>query len=252
MSRPTISCIVPVFNGERYLSETLDSIFSQAYPGLEVIVVNDGSTDGSARLLKSYQDRLIYLEQADKGPAAARNFGMSQSRGDFVAFLDQDDLWEPGKLARQMARFEARPKLDVCIAHAQLFWVAELRPEAMRLRGQSRAHVVPGYTSGTLLTRRTFFDTIGAFNASLWFGDATEWFLRVIDKKAVIELLPDVLLYHRMHRANLTRRRISDSREEFLGIVKRSLDHRRQRPAGLASLELPKSPMPWDERKRLR
>jgi len=248
MSRPTISCIVPVFNGERYLSETLDSIFAQTYPWLEVIVVNDGSTDGSARLLKSYKDRVIYLEQADKGPAAARNLGVTRSRGEFVAFLDQDDLWDPEKLTRQMARFEARAELDLCIAHVQLFWVPELRVEAIRLRDQWRAHVVPGYTTGTLLTRRTFFDAVGPFDTSLWFGDATEWFLRAIEKKAVIELLPDVLLYHRMHRANLTRRRLSNSREEFLGIVKRSLDQRRQRSEGPVSLELPKSRVSCDGR----
>ena len=242
MVGPSISCIVPVFNGERYLSEALDSIYAQSYQPLEVIVVNDGSTDSTARVLSGYKHRLLYLEQADKGPAASRNLGVSASRGEFVAFLDQDDLWHPEKLARQIARFEARPELDLCIAHVQMFWVPELQGEAARLANQPRGDVVAGYTTGTLLTRRIFFEAGGGFDTTLWFGDATDWFLRLADAKAVMELLPDVLLYHRMHRANLTRRRSAASIDEFLGIVKRSLDQRRPNGGRPASLELPTPP----------
>ena len=244
MSPPIISCIVPVFNGERYLSEALDSIFSQTYRPLEVVVVNDGSTDGSAQVLTSYKNRLMYLEQADKGPAAARNLGARAAQGEYLAFLDQDDLWHPEKLTRQMARFEARPELHLCIAHVQMFWISELQGEAARLGTQPRARVVPGYTTGTLLVRRTFFDDVGGFDTSLWFGDATEWFLHAADRRAVMELLPEVLLYHRMHGTNLTRRRISASRDEFLGIVKRSLDQRRQSRIGIVSLDFPISSRP--------
>jgi glycosyltransferase involved in cell wall biosynthesis len=239
MLRPSISCIVPVYNGERYITEALDSIFAQNYEPLEVVVVNDGSSDGSARVLAEYQNRLVCLDQGNKGPAACRNLGVSASRGEFVAFLDQDDLWHPEKLVRQIARFDARPELDLCIAHAQMFWVPELEDEAVRLRGQARVKAVPGYTTGTLLTRRTFFDAVGDFDASLWFGDATDWFLRAADEGAVMELLPDILLYHRMHATNLTRRRLSASTDEFLRIVKRSLDHRREGAA------VPKSSDAW-------
>jgi glycosyltransferase involved in cell wall biosynthesis len=219
---------VPVFNGERYLGEALDSIFAQNYEPLEVVVVNDGSTDGTARVLAKYSYRLVCLEQDNKGPAACRNFGVSASRGEFVAFLDQDDLWHREKLSRQIARFEARPELELSIAHAQMFWVSELRGEAAQLRDQARLNAVPGYTTGALLARRTSFIGVGYFDPSLWFGDSTEWFLRAADRGTVMELLPDVLLYHRMHAANLTRRRLSASRDEFLRIVKHSLDKRRQ------------------------
>jgi glycosyltransferase involved in cell wall biosynthesis len=219
---------VPVFNGERYLGEALDSIFAQNYEPLEVLVVNDGSTDGTTGVLAKYSSRVVCLEQDNKGPAACRNLGVSASRGEFVAFLDQDDLWHREKLSRQIARFEARPELELSIAHAQMFWVSELRGEAARLREQARLDAVPGYTTGALLARRTSFDGVGYFDPSLWFGDSTEWFLRAADRGTVMELLPDVLLYHRMHAANLTRRRLSASRDEFLRIVKHSLDKRRQ------------------------
>jgi len=238
---PLVSCIVPVFNGERYLSEALESIFAQSYRPLEVIIVDDGSTDGTSLVAAAYEDRARILKQSNKGPSATRNLGVSASRGDFVAFLDPDDLWHPDKLARQMVRFAARPELDLSVAHAELFWVSEMEDEAARLRDQGRIHVVPAYTSGTLLTRRIFFDAVGDFDVSLWFGDATDWFLRAANRGAVIELLPDVLLYHRMHTTNLTRRRVFASREEFLRIVKRSLDNRREDGKRLALLPFPPS-----------
>jgi glycosyltransferase involved in cell wall biosynthesis len=249
MKSPLVSCIVPVFNGQRYLGEALDSILAQTYRAFEIIVADDGSTDGTSAVAGRYGRSVRYLRQPNAGPAAARNLGLSAARGEFVAFVDQDDLWHPEKLARQMARFETRPELDLCIAHVQMFWVPELQGEAARLRNQPRVHVVPGYTTGTLLARRTFFEAVGDFDTSLWFGDATEWFLRVADRKAVIELLPDILLYHRMHRANLTRRLSAASRNEFLAIVKQSLDHRRRSGGGPAFLELPKSSAPWNEMK---
>src|SRR5690242_4967891 len=99
MHGPTVTCIVPVFNGERYLGEALDSIFAQGHQPLEVLVVDDGSTDGSAAVAKSYGDRVRYFFQPNAGPAAARNLGLEAARGEFIAFLDADDLWHRDKLA---------------------------------------------------------------------------------------------------------------------------------------------------------
>ena len=95
-----ISCIVPVYNGERYLAETLQSILGQRVGPLEVIVVDDGSTDGTAGVARRFGSAIRVLHQTNAGPAAARNLGLSEARGDFVAFLDADDLWKPDKLAR--------------------------------------------------------------------------------------------------------------------------------------------------------
>ena len=86
---------------------------------------------------------------------------------------------------------------------------------------------VPGYLTGTLLARRSLFKTVGLFNTTLRYGDAADWFLRAAEQGAAMELLPDVLMYHRIHHANLSRRKASTSREEFLQIVKSSLDRRR-------------------------
>jgi glycosyltransferase involved in cell wall biosynthesis len=227
MTPRLISCIVPVFNGEKYLGEALQSILRQTHRPLEIIVADDGSTDGTAAVVSAYGARVRHLKQSNSGPAAARNLGLRAAQGDFVAFLDADDLWHPEKLERQLARFQARPELDYCVAHAQNFWIPELIEEEKKFRDHRISKALPGYITTTLLARRALFDAVGQFDTALGHGDATDWFLRAAEHGAVSELLPDVLLYRRLHRANRTRHLASGSRNEFLHLVKKSLDQRR-------------------------
>ena len=116
MTKPNlISCIVPVFNGERYLAEALDSILAQTWRPLEVIVVDDGSTDGTAHIAAGYGAEVSYIHQANAGPAAARNRGLDAARGEFIAFLDADDLWHKDKLsARWPASRRGRSSSCAC------------------------------------------------------------------------------------------------------------------------------------------
>jgi glycosyltransferase involved in cell wall biosynthesis len=222
-----ISCVVPVFNGESYLAEALESILKQSYRPLEIIVADDGSTDGTRAVVARYGTQVRYLWQPNSGPAAARNLGLSAARGEFVAFLDADDLWHPEKLERQMARFAARPELDLCVAHVQNFWIPELREEEERFRNHRVSRPLPGYVTATLLARHSLFNAVGPFNATLNHGDSTDWFLRAAEHGAIIELLPDVLSYRRLHQANRSRLLASNSRDAYLKIVKAVLDRRR-------------------------
>src|SRR5712692_6205416 len=227
VKRDMISCIVPVFNGERYLAEALESILKQSYRPLEIIVVDDGSTDGTANVVARYGAKVRCLRQPNSGPAIARNLGLSAATGEFVAFLDADDLWHPEKLERQMARFQARPELDACVAHVQNFWIPELREEAERFRDHRISQPLPGYVTGTLLARRSIFKAIGPFNVALGHGDSADFFLRAAEHGAVMEMLPDVLSYRRLHRTNRSRLLASHSRDEYLKILKAVLDRRR-------------------------
>jgi len=242
MKPSLISCIVPVFNGERYLRETLNSILEQTYRPSEIVVADDGSTDGTPKVVAEYNETVSYLWQPNAGPAAARNLGLSAAQGEFVAFLDADDLWHPEKLARQMARFHARPELDFCITHVQNFWIPELVEEKKQFRNHRRSKPLPGYVTHTLLARRTLFEKIGQFNTALRHCDDTEWFLRAMEHGAVMELLPDVLVYRRLHHSNLSRRHSSASVDEYLRFVKASLDRRRRHSATSSeSCKFPKS-----------
>lgn len=98
-----VSVVIPVYNAAEHLKETLESIFSQTFTNLEVVAVDDGSADDSVAILRSYGDRVVLVEQENQGPAAARNQGVKHARGEWIAFLDADDLWVPGKLEAQLA-----------------------------------------------------------------------------------------------------------------------------------------------------
>jgi hypothetical protein len=132
-----------------------------------------------------------------------------------------------------MARFDARPELDVCVGHVQNFWVAELRAEEERFRNHRVSKPLPGYVTETLLAPYSFFKAIGPFNTTLGHGDSTEWFLRAAGHGAVIELLPDVLSYRRLHPANRSRRMAFASRSEYLQLLKTSLDRRRRQDGAI-------------------
>lgn len=229
MKNPLISCVVPTFNSARYLGEALDSILAQTYRPIEVIVTDDGSTDGTVDVVDAYSEHIRFVSQPTSGPSATRNLGLCAAKGGFVAFLDADDLWHPEKLERQMRRFEERRDLDVSVTHVRMFWADPLSEERAHYQDHSRAQNIPGYATTTLLAPRRVFDTVGPFNTEYWFGDATDWFLRAREEGLVMELMPDVLTYHRMHESNLTRRRSRESRDEFLTIVKESLDRRRKK-----------------------
>jgi glycosyltransferase involved in cell wall biosynthesis len=247
MNKSLISCIVPVFNGENYLAEALESILAQTYRPIEVVVVDDGSTDGTAAVAARYGDRIRYVRQDNGGAPTARNLGLRMAVGEFVAFLDADDLWHPEKLERQMACFEARADLDLCVTHLQRFWVPQLEAEQKRFQDHRYSEVLPGYVTVTLLARRALFDSVGCFDTSRRVGDPMDWFLRAGEKGAVMELLPDVLVYVRMHENNLsvelgTRSMTPSMQNAILDVVKASLD-RRRRQSGTApvSLQFPAS-----------
>jgi glycosyltransferase involved in cell wall biosynthesis len=225
---PLITCIVAVFNGESYLAEALDSMLAQTHPSLDVLVVDDGSTDGTPAVIDRYGDAVRRMWKPNGGPASARNLALRHLRGEFVAFLDADDLWHPEKLARQMARFEARPELEMSLTLVQNFWVPELEDEAERFRDHRLAKPASGYSTVALLARRTVFDRVGRFNEEWRHVHDTEWFLRASDTGVVVELLPEVLVSRRLHPHSRSRLGGAVSREEYLRLVKDRVSRQRR------------------------
>jgi glycosyltransferase involved in cell wall biosynthesis len=227
VEQPLISCIVPVYNGELYLREAIDSILAQTYRPLEIIVVDDGSTDGTSETIASYGQRIRHFRQNKAGPWVARNLGLSLTQGEFVAFQDADDLWHPEKLARQMERFATSPEIDLCFTHAKNFWISDLTKEAERFRDQRISRPLPAYTCPTLLARRCQFDKFGLFDETVKHAAATHWVVRAIRHGAVTEMLPDVLMFRRLHHTNYSRTSALTSRDEYLRFVKMLADQRR-------------------------
>ena len=232
-----VSCIVPVYNPGPYLHEALDSILAQQHRPLDIILVDDGSTvplgewngvplTEQARSPLGGELRLSVMRQDNGGPAAARNTGIAHSRGTLIAFLDQDDRWAADKLRRQVAYLRERPLVDVVVAHAESVWEHGAGRDIARAPDQPRSGVVPAYVSSTMLARREVFSRVGGFDPAYRYADSLDWFARARDAGVGIELMPDVLLYHRVHGGNLSRRGEA-SRAECARILKRALDRRR-------------------------
>lgn len=233
MTPGLISCIIPVFNGERYLGEALESVLAQTYHPVEVIVVDDGSTDGTAEVAARYGRQISFLQQLNQGPATARNLGLSAAQGTFIAFLDGDDLWHPEKLSRQMARLQERPEIDLCFTRFQHSWASELTEEAKRFEGHPLSKPLSAYLMSSLLVRHTVFETFGQFVNGLRGPENLIWFFRAAERGAIIEVVPDVLTYRRIHGENLTRGQLRNGEfvnEVFFPILKAWRDYQRRKP----------------------
>jgi glycosyltransferase involved in cell wall biosynthesis len=221
-----VSCIIPVYNGAKFVRESIESVLTQSYQPVEVIVVDDGSTDDTGKVLETFGNRVRILRQENRGPSVARNRGMEMSRGEFIAFLDADDLWVPEKLRLQMEALEARPELDLCSGELRSFWIPELREEAEQF-GDHPYHLQrPLLSPCTVLARRSLFERIGPFDPDLRNGEDTDWFMRMMKSGTVHDTLPLLLVHRRQHTTNLTRTH-RGGHEAVLGLLKRTLDRNR-------------------------
>ena len=232
LGAPLVSCIIPVFNGEAFLADAIGSVLAQSHRALEVIVVDDGSTDATASVARSHGDAVRYAHQANVGPSSARNHGVQLARGDLVAFLDADDRWLETKLARQVAVLSARPELDGCLTHGRLFWDGDGAIAAEESAWPPERRIDTGGLIGsTLVVRRGAFDRAGPFDATLPHSGSAEWFARARERGVVMETIGEVLVERRMHAGNFSRRREARD-DEYFRLLKRSLDRRRAGPPG--------------------
>lgn len=219
-----VSVIIPVYNGERYLGEALESAFAQTYQTFEVIVIDDGSTDHSAEIAHGYGDRIQYYFQENGGIGAARNCGVSLSRGAYLAFLDADDLWVPDKLTRQVQALNAAPELDIVFGLVKQFRSTELAVSSVQ--NTSTSQLMPGHVPTAMLVRRTAFLRVGDFSTSVKMGEFAEWFLRAKEAGLLFSTLPDLVAYRRLHEGNNgTRQR--EHLDDYLHIFRESIERRR-------------------------
>ncbi|MEZ5567990.1 MAG: glycosyltransferase family A protein [Halioglobus sp.] len=214
-----ISVVIPLYNGASHIGEALDSVFAQAWPDLEVIVVDDGSTDDSAAVVQAYPAPVTLLRQANSGSGAARNRGVAAATGELLAFLDADDLWAPDKLQRQTACFEARPELDVVWGRVREF-------QHGRAPEDSDTPTFGGGHPGSALMRIEAFHRCGGFPLDLRQTEVIEWASRM--RAAHLEqcTLDAVVMYRRLHPGNKGRVNPANKRE-YLQALKRHINRQR-------------------------
>jgi glycosyltransferase involved in cell wall biosynthesis len=226
---PLISVIVPVYNCEHYLSEAIESILAQSYHPMEVIVVDDGSTDGTAGVAQQYLPRVRYCYQANEGTGAARNQGIELASGEFLAFLDADDIWFEEKLMRQMAVFQADAQVDLVFGHVKQFYSPEL-DERIKQEARFHAEVMPAHLPCAMLAKRESFLKVGMFDTSWQVGQDVDWYMRAREQQLKAVMLPDLVYKRRLHATNkgITQRQFGNQR---LHQLKASLDRRRKMAA---------------------
>jgi glycosyltransferase involved in cell wall biosynthesis len=221
---PLVSVIIPVYNGTRYLRAALESVFAQTYRPFEVIIVDDGSVDDSGVIAQSFPD-VHYIHQANQGVASARNNGIDAARGEFLAFLDQDDLWKPEKLKLQVDCLLSNLDLGYTLTQQQFF----LDPGAALpawFRKELFASVHTGWVLGTLVVRRTTLEKVGNFATGYSAANDSDWFFRAKAAEIPMSVVPELLLLKRIHAANESAR-AKEVLSELRKVVKSSLDRQR-------------------------
>jgi glycosyltransferase involved in cell wall biosynthesis len=213
---PNVSVIIPAYNAEAFIADTVQSVLNQTYQDLEVIVVDDGSQDGTVAALEPFGTRVQVHRQANGGVARARNTGVSLASGEFIAFLDADDLWLPRKLERQLA-FSAAP-----MTFTDRFNIGargdlpEIQSEVTPMHGGDVfvALLREGnfITNTSVVMRRTLFDRMGGFYTGLNGTEDWDLWIRIAERYA-IGFLPEPLVRYRFHSGGISRNFVKMGRE---------------------------------------
>ena len=234
---PLVSVILPVYNGQTYLAQALDSALVQDYPNTEFIVVDDGSTDGTAEVLRGFGNRIHVLHQANGGPQRARNAGLAAARGEYIAFLDADDVWLQGKLSAQVAHLQANPEVGACCfrwhvwptdsdGHFRLPEFAARPVSNVREDAQKSGWVYSRLLfdcellTTAVMLRASTVHAVGVFDVDLPCGEDYDYWLRVSQVAPVSRLEPAGALY-RVVAGSVSRRARRDNEE--LMVIQRAV-----------------------------
>lgn len=197
---PLITVIIPVFNRQLFVRKVVENVFAQNYPALELIIVDDGSTDQTRRIIAGLPYDIRYFHQTNEGPASARNRGIRDASGEFIALLDSDDLWPENNLWHLLKEFEMDPELEIVRGYAQLFRTTE--DGEMEYTGNFKESF-PDYI-GAGLYRRSVFEKVGLFDPEMRFGEDADWFNRAREKDIRILRTEAITLLVQRHGENMT------------------------------------------------
>jgi glycosyltransferase involved in cell wall biosynthesis len=225
--RGLVSVIVPAYQAEAFLGEALESALGQEGVRVEVIVVDDGSSDRTAEIAASYPVRL--LRQPNRGPAAARNAGLAHASGEFVTILDADDVCPADRVSRQVDHLRAHPELGIVLGLTEIFLTPGQRPPA---------HWPLAYTgrpipavAGSMLARREVFEIVGAFDETLRHSEDIDWLARMKDAGIRAGSIDHVVLRYRIHAAN-TSRDTTTNLAALLRVLRDSVRRQREQSVG--------------------
>lgn len=234
---PEVSVIMPAYNAERFIGTALRSLQAQSGPDLEIVVVDDGSSDDTLGLVHAAaaaDARIVVIAGGHGGVSAARNTGLAAARGGFLTFLDSDDLCPPGKIARQLAKLHADARHDAVVGEILMFenLAADLWPAP-----GSRTERFFGVQLAAGLFRRSVFDRHGAFDPTLDQSEDLDFYLRLLEARAALHIEDEVASLYRRHGANMTNN-FHQAQRGFLRACHKSLVRRRTTGATLPETPL--------------
>jgi glycosyltransferase involved in cell wall biosynthesis len=211
LSAQTISVVIPTYNCSRYLAEALESVFAQTYPVHEVIIVDDGSTDAIEKVIRPFRGRVTYIRQDNKGASVARNLGLAQASGSFIALLDADDVWLPRKLGAQIDALVRYPEATASFTPVteKDGWApcekaicppADVSNDAFWMRLWSGNFIQPS----TVIMRHEAVQAAGLFDEGIRFCEDWEYWFRLLKLGPFVQI-PEALCYYRAHPNQMTR-----------------------------------------------
>jgi glycosyltransferase involved in cell wall biosynthesis len=222
-----VSVVIAVYNAEAYIAEAIESVLGQTIPPDEVIVIDDGSTDGTRDVLGRFGDRIVVHTQSNSGQAIAVNKALTIARGELIGFCDADDLWTPRKLELQLALLERQGDVEAVFGKVEQFVSADV-PDAQRERLKPAVAIMPGELKQCMLIRRAALDRAGPFDESLpatffiaWLGRAKQNGLRSAH-------VDDIVVRRRLHLGNGGRTHTDAQNRETLLALRKAI--KAQRP----------------------
>lgn len=226
MTNPRVSVVIPSYNVGRYLQYALQSVLAQDYHDYEVVVIDDGSTDNTREVVATSEIPIRYYYQKNTGISGARNAGIAQARGEYIAFLDADDVWTPTKLSEQVSHLDGHPEIGMVFSLAQ----NTLDPT----KDESDYPIIPAHVPPNCTFRRDILDTVGMFDETIKLGEFADWYARAIGLGVKVYCIPKLLIRRRIHGENMgIKHKINQI--DYVRILKRKIDRDRV----LQSIEQP-------------
>lgn len=234
-SKMLVSVILPVYNGERFIREAVESIWKQTSPPGEIIVVDDGSSDRSKIVIEQLKSQspipFIHIQQENKGSAVARNVAVRAASGDVISFIDVDDIWEKDYLEIQLSHLNHTDSPGFVICHFLSFLDKDVDGESNEkpywVREDHLKIPQPGYLPSCFVVKRTVFEMLGMFDTDLRFVYDMNWFKIAKDRKIPFEIEKKVLVRRRIHLNNKARN-LKELQENVLKVVRAGLKRNRE------------------------
>ncbi len=206
-----VSIIIPVYNRSSLLKRALDSLYNQTVAEYEIIVVDDGSTDNTAEMLRLFFPEINYIYQSNQGVSAARNKGLEHAKGDWLAFLDSDDEWLPGKLETQINALQLESEFKVC--HTEELWVRNgIRVNQMQKHKKTGGWIfrqclpLCAMSPSSILIHRSVFDAVGSFDTTLPACEDYDLWLRITAKYPVLYIEEPQIIKYGGHQDQLSKK----------------------------------------------